>query len=187
MVDETQMRAFLAQAGRGDKGAMKAIYEAFADPIARFARSRGADPVEAADVAHETLLEAWRVAARFEGRSSVKSWMFGIARNKTVDRLRKAARERVAEPDENAPDDAPDAEQVMAALQEGARLRRCIADLSPPHRTAIQLAFYEELSYAEIAEIEDCPVGTVKTRIHHAKKLLMRCLTAKPVARAVAS
>ena len=46
--------------------------------------------------------------------------------------------------------------------------------LSPPHRRAIHLAFFEDMGYSEIARIEDCPVGTIKTRILHAKKLLMR-------------
>ena len=55
-------------------------------------------------------------------------------------------------------------------------MRECIARLSDTHRSAIHLAFYGELPYGEIAEIEGVPVGTIKTRILHAKRLLMHCL-----------
>jgi len=105
-------------------------------------------PHEASDIVHETMLEVWRRADRFQGRSSLKSWMFSIARNKSIDKNRKLSRLSYT-------DDVPE----MAA-----------------HRRMIHLAFYEDLSYREIAEIEGCPIGTVKTRILHAKKLLMRKL-----------
>jgi len=77
------------------------------------------------------------------------------------------------------PDTADDEANPLEALelsQDAVHLKDCIAKLSETHRRMIHLAFYEDLSYREICEIEGCPVGTVKTRILHAKKLLMRDL-----------
>ena len=102
--------------------------------------------------------------------------MFGIARNKAVDRMRRGAREVLAEPDDSLPDDAPNPEAVVVAASDAARVRECMGRLSDTHRSAIHLAFWRELPYGEIAEIEGVPVGTVKTRILHAKRLLMHCL-----------
>jgi RNA polymerase sigma-70 factor (ECF subfamily) len=161
---------------RGDKAAMKALYERHSDALYRFLRARLGDPFEAADVMQETFLEIWRAAARFEGRSAPRTWMFGIARNKAIDRMRRGAREVTSEPDDSAPDDAPNPEAVVAAASDAARVRECMGRLSDTHRSAIHLAFWRELPYGEIAEIEGVPVGTVKTRILHAKRLLMHCL-----------
>ena len=90
MTDQTDPSWLIRQAALGDKGAMRKIYLLYADPLKGFVHNFLSDPVEAADIVHETMLEVWRNAARFEGRSSVKSWIFGIARNKSVDRTRRA-------------------------------------------------------------------------------------------------
>ena len=134
------------------------------------------DPFEASDVMQDTFLEIWRAASRFEGRSAPRTWMFGIARNKAIDRMRRGSREVITEPDDSTPDDAPNPEAVVAAASDAARIRECMGRLSDSHRSAIHLAFWRELPYGEIAEIEGVPVGTVKTRILHAKRLLMHCL-----------
>lgn len=156
---------------------MKALYERHSDALYRFLLSRLRDPFEAADVMQETFLDVWRAAARFEGRAAVRTWIFGIARNKAVDRIRRNSREVLSDPDDAIPDQAPDPEAVAVAASDAARLRGCIGRLSAAHRSAIQLAFYQDLPYAEIAGIEGVPVGTIKTRILHAKRLLMHCLT----------
>ena len=86
--------------------------------------------------------------------------MFGIARNKAIDRMRRGAREVLSEPDDSAPDEAPNPEAVAVAASDAARVRECMGRLSDTHRSAIHLAFWRELPYGEIAEIEGVPVGT---------------------------
>jgi RNA polymerase sigma-70 factor, ECF subfamily len=167
----------LRRVGAGDRAALKTLYDRHSDALFHFIRSRLRDPFEAGDVMQDVFLELWRAAGRFEGRSAAKTWIFGIARNKAIDRMRRGQRMVVAEPDEATPDDAPNPEAVAEAASDAARVRECIGRLSDTHRSAIHLAFYSELPYAEIAEIEGVPVGTVKTRILHAKRLLMHCLT----------
>ncbi len=174
-LDDTTLIARIGSSG--DKAAMKLLYERHHEPLYRFLNARLRDPFEASDVMQEAFLEVWRAAPRFEGRSSVRTWLFGIARNKAVDRMRRGSRVVLSEPDDTLPDDSPDPEAVAVAASDAARLRGCIGKLSDSHRSAIQLAYFQDLPYAEIAEIEGVPVGTVKTRILHAKRLLMHCLT----------
>ncbi len=160
----------------GEQAAMKQVYELYSGPLQSFVKTYLADPQEAADVAHETMLEVWRRANRFQGRSSLKSWMFSIARYKAIDKNRKGARLSYTDIEPEIIDDAISPSEALAAIQNSQHIRNCIAKLSEAHQRVIHLAFYADMSYKEIAEIEDCPVGTIKTRILHAKKLLMRQL-----------
>lgn len=175
--DDSFDRALLARVAVGDMKAMRALYDRQSNAIYRFARLRLSDQFEVADIVHETMLSAWRSAGSFEGRSSVRSWLLRLARNKIVDHIRKQSRVALAEPDETTASGEPDAEAVISATQDAERVRACVNRLPNGQRAVIQLAFFEELTYAEVAEIEDIPEGTVKTRIYHAKKLLMRCLS----------
>jgi len=163
----------------GDKRAMHELYGRYERPLLAFLIGRGAERSEAADVVHDTMLEVWRSASKFSGKSAVKTWMFSIARNKLIDRFRKGARLSVTDDVPDMADDAPDPEALAVAAGEARRVRACLDGLSPTHKTVIRLAFYEDLNYEEISEIEDVALGTIKTRIFHAKKLLMRCLGAR--------
>jgi RNA polymerase sigma-70 factor (ECF subfamily) len=168
--------SLLARVGKGDKAAMRLLYERHSDAVYHFIRARLRDPFEAADVMQEVFLETWRAAARFEGRAAARTWILGIARNKAVDRVRRDGRIVHGELDPELRDEAPDPEAVAAAASDAARVRECIGRLSDAHRSAIHLAFYQELPYGDIAAVEGVPVGTIKTRILHAKRLLMHCL-----------
>jgi RNA polymerase sigma-70 factor (ECF subfamily) len=125
---------------------------------------------------HEVFLEVWRSAARFAGQSAVRTWMFAIARYKSIDVHRRSASVVIGGMDAALPDEAPGPHAVLEATSDAANLRACISQLSECQRSAIHLAFYEELAYDEIAAIEGVPVGTIKTRIHYAKRLLKRRL-----------
>ncbi|MEM9011412.1 MAG: RNA polymerase sigma factor [Pseudomonadota bacterium] len=177
MDDDRDDGALLAQVAAGDMTAMRALYLAHAEAVRAFVRTRLRDEFEVADIVHETMFAVWRAAAGFQGRSSVRSWIFSLARNKIVDHVRKQSRVTLAEPDETIPDEEPDAVAVIAAAEDARRLRACVDELPERQRAVVHLAFFEDLSYPEIAEIETVPEGTVKTRIFHAKKLLMRCLS----------
>ena len=76
-------------------------------------------------------------------------------------------------------DDSPDAASCLAAGQEAAHVRYCMDRLKDDHRSAIAMAFYEDMTYGQIAEVSGVPEGTIKTRIFHAKKLLLRCLSGR--------
>lgn len=169
-------RALIAAVARKDKSAMRALYERHGAALLAFLKGRGCDAETAADVAHDAMLDVWRTADRFAGKSMVKTWIFAIARNKLVDRQRRAGRVAYVEEVPEVADDAPSPEAAAIAAADGARLRRCLEGLKPAHHTAIRLAFFEDLTYDEIGALEEVPVGTVKTRIFHAKQALLRCL-----------
>jgi RNA polymerase sigma-70 factor (ECF subfamily) len=168
----------LARIAQGDRVAMRALYDREAPAVRRYARSHGAGASEVEDVVQDVMLEVWRLPERYAGRSSLRAWLLGIARNKTIDKQRARWREiGIDEPDElGVPDSSADPEAAAAAALDADRVRACLAKLKPAHRTAIHLAFFEGLDYADIAVVEDAPVGTIKTRIMHAKRLLMHCL-----------
>ena len=167
----------LARIATSEKAAMRMLYERHFPGLSAFVRNRLNDPVEAADLVHDTFMEVWSRAGKFRGQSSVRAWIFAIARNKTVDRVRKLSRLSLTAPDETIADEAPQAETVISNAQDATRVRACLETLSPAQRAAIMLAFYEDMAYREIAEIEGVSEGTVKTRIFHAKKLLLHCLS----------
>jgi RNA polymerase sigma-70 factor (ECF subfamily) len=169
--------ALMERVAAGDMAAMRALYMAHADAVRRFVRARVRDEAEAADIVHDTMLKVWRGAAGFEGRSSVLSWILTLARNGAVDHVRRQARVSLSEADETVPDGDPDPEAVLGAAQDAARLRACVEELPERQRAAIHLAFFQEMTCAEAARVEGVAEGTVKSRIHHAKQLLMRCLS----------
>lgn len=177
---------WIRQIAEGDKQALGELYRAYERPVYRFIVSRLNDPHEARDILHEVFMDIWRVAASFEGRSQVRTWIFGIAYRKVIDVHRKRARVTLTDevPETGDVQDAADA--GYAARQEAEHVRYCVQALSDDHRSAISLAFYEDMTCAEIARILGVPEGTIKSRLHHAKKLLLHCLSGRIGGRAVA-
>ena len=159
--------------------AMQTFFKRHASAVERFAMLNLKDRFEAADIVQITMLDVWRTAARFEGRSTVRTWVLSIARFKTLDHRRKQSRLSVTDPKSDAFEsiDEIDTPLVIAAAEDANRLRACVDQLPEHQRRAIHLAFFEELTYPQVAEIEGVAEGTIKTRIFHAKKLLMRCLS----------
>lgn len=169
----------LSRMADGDKAAFAAFYREMERPVYKFITSKLNDPHEASDILHEVFMDIWRSAGKFEGRSAVKTWVFGIAYRKTMDHFRKHGRVSVTDEMPEIEDDSADALSCLAAAEEATHVRHCLGQLSTEHKMAIQLAFYEDMSYGQIAEAAGTPEGTIKTRIYHAKKLLMHCLSGR--------
>lgn len=172
-----ELAQLIERIAAGDKMAFADLYAALEKPVFRFVASKMNDSTEAADIQHDVFMEIWRSAGRFEGRAAVKTWIFGIAYRKTMDHFRKHGRVDLSDEMDDRIDDAPDAVSCLAASEEAEHLRICLGQLKPQMRSAIELAFFEDMTYGEIAEIADVPEGTIKTRIYHAKQLLLRCLS----------
>ncbi|MEM6608049.1 MAG: sigma-70 family RNA polymerase sigma factor [Pseudomonadota bacterium] len=176
MVNDQQQRALMQAIAGGDKQALAALYRALETPVFRFIRSRLNDPFEAGDILHDVFMEVWRSAGRFEGRSKVQTWIFGIAYRKVIDAHRRRGRVDLTDEFADTVDESPDGEACLASAEEAAHVRHCLGTLKDDHRSAIAMAFYDDMTYGEIAEVAGVPEGTIKTRVYHAKKLLMRCL-----------
>lgn len=168
--------ALLARIAAGDRDALAALYRQHEAALFRFVLSRLNDPTQSADIVHDVFLEIWRSAGRFEGRSSVRTWIYGIAYRKVIDVFRASARLQVTDDIPETEDDSPGALECLAAAETRDQVRHCLGTLKPDHRQAVELAFFQDMGYREIAEVTQVPEGTVKTRIFHAKKLLQHCL-----------
>ncbi len=161
---------------RGDSEAMTRFYQAHEKRVYAFALRKLNDPHAAADIVVEAMMAVWNGAGSFQGGSKVTTWLFGIAHRKAVDLVRKRSRHEADELDFDVVDDDGDFTRALAAAEDGEQVRRCLAGLPEAQREIVHLAFFEDLSYPEIANLVDCPEGTVKTRIFHAKKKLRLCL-----------
>ena len=186
MISNDDAKALLSRIADQDKQALAALYRAFEKPVYRFILSRLNDPHEAADILHDVFMDIWRVAGSFEGRSQVRTWIVGISYRKVIDAHRKAGRVTVTDEMPEQEDTADAADATLAAKQEAQHLAFCMGELSDDHRAAVSLAFYEDMTCAQIAEVAGVPEGTIKSRLFHAKKLLLHCLSGRIKTRAVA-
>lgn len=166
-------QAWLAAIATGDRRAFDELYREYAPRIFRFSFRLMRDQTKAEEVTNDVMLEIWKHAARFEGRSSVSTWIFGIARHRTLNAVRgKTLHLTTIDEAEHVADESTTAEMAFDQAMVGGALRDALNRLSPEHREVIELTFFAELSYKEIAEIAQCPENTVKTRMFHAKKRL---------------
>lgn len=171
--------ALLRQIAQGDRAAMDRFYRQFETCVYRFALSRLNDSDAASDVLNETMTKVWLEAARFRGESKVQTWVLAIAFQKSMDRLRGSYRHQGEELDAELPDhDAGDMALVLERMDDIRRVRTAVRRLSAIQRTALHLAFHEDMTYAEMAKVLGCPEGTAKTRVFHAKQALKGLLAA---------
>lgn len=169
--------ALMERVKQSDKAALRVLYERYSGPLMAYVGRTLSDPVDAADIVHEAFIGLWDGSAKFRENTSLRAWLYTIARNKAIDRLRKTRREVLAEADEAVPDSDPDPGEVAEICEDRSRVRACLEKLSAAHRRVVSLSFFEGMTYREIADVEDVSEGTVKSRIFHAKKLLMHCLS----------
>lgn len=170
--------ALLTRIGEGDESAFADFYRLYDRRLGRFIASKLNDPADAADILHVTFMEVWRGASRFEGRSRVSTWVFGIAYRKIVDHIRKRRPDAQSIDDlaDELPDEGPSAFDRTVQSEERTNMHTCLGRLKPVQRTVLQLAFLEGMGYRDIAQSMSCPEGTVKTRVLHAKSALRACL-----------
>jgi RNA polymerase sigma-70 factor (ECF subfamily) len=135
---------------------------------------------DAADLAQDTFLRAFRALGRFRGEASFATWVRRIALNVCRSHLAGAARntEALPEPDRLVDGRLPPPDEAAAAAQRRARLRAAVARLPPRQRESLVLRVYHDLSYEEIAATLDRSVGTVKANVFFAMQKLRGALKA---------
>jgi RNA polymerase sigma-70 factor (ECF subfamily) len=156
-----------AIAAHQDKSAFAELFEHFAPRLKSYLLRLGTDASMAEEVAQEAMVMVWRKAESFDrNQASAATWIFTIARNKRIDRLR---RERRPELDPNDPalvPDAPEAADMSIEAQQAENsLRLAIEKLPPEQSELIRAAYFEDKTHREIADDRDIPLGTVKSRI----------------------
>ena len=157
----------------GDKLAMHALFARHRTSIYRWLLRFVRSEALAEDLLSEVFLDVWRQADRFEGRSSVSTWLMSIARYKALSARRVRTEDELTEEIVAAIADTSD--DPEAALQEkdrGELLRQALTHLSREHREIIDLVYYHERSIAECTQIVGIPAATVKTRMFYARRKL---------------
>ncbi|MEM7056476.1 MAG: RNA polymerase sigma factor [Pseudomonadota bacterium] len=164
----------MAAVAKSDMAAFKEIHERYFGKLMRFASRIVSNADTAEEVANDTLMTVWRTAERFEGRSKPSTWMFGIAYRVALRARQKAARRQ---------GDVELDEELIGSEESGADgvilktdLTNALKRLTPDMRAVVELTYFNGYIYTEIAEILECPVGTVKTRMMAARRRLREFL-----------
>jgi len=164
-VPQDPFLSLLQQAAKGNRDAFRALYEATNHRITVYLHRLVQDQNSIEDILVETYTVVWKNCAGFRQQSKVLTWMIGIARNLALKEMgRRKYHEDISEHPEltdNGVDfDGGNRKEVLAKALNG---------LSPKHREILDLAFYQELPYQEIAKLLSIPESTVKSRVFYAK------------------
>jgi RNA polymerase sigma-70 factor (ECF subfamily) len=162
------------RAKAGEAVAFERLAGQHAARLWRCALALGKDRHWAEDLAQETLVEAWRSLARFDGRCRFSTWLYGILRHRFLKgrpgqhAVRPSASGAMGEKQCTAR--PPD--QSAEASEDAERVRRAVASLQDEHRLVVEFRFFAGATLEEIAAALGCPLGTVKSRLHHALEKL---------------
>lgn len=176
--------ALLDRCRRQDVEAFGKFVDAYQNRVFGFIRRMVPNGEEAADLTQEVFIRAYQNFARFDARSSVRTWLFRIAYNLCVDRARKAKRsfEEVglhtgeSEEQYEFPDNRWEPERLILTEELCAAVETAMGTMSEKLRTVLLLHDREDTPYEEIAKIVDVPVGTVKSRLFLARAHLQKAL-----------
>jgi RNA polymerase sigma-70 factor (ECF subfamily) len=176
--DDELLRSIAA----GDAAALTRLYERYAGPLFGYLHRLAGDRMTAEEILQDTMLAVWRSAGAFEGRAKVTTWLFGVARRQAHNRLRGRSGPAPAGADlPDRPDHAAGPEELAIAAAGGTPVAAAIDLLPDHHRDVIALVFVAGLPLADVAEVLSIPVGTVKSRLHHARAAVAAALTAQEV------
>ena len=171
----------LVLTGTEDRAAFRTLYDLTAAKLFGICLRICGERQGAEDVLAEVYLTVWRRAGAFDpGRASPITWLATVARNRAID-WRRAQGSRPSAPLADAPDVAdptPLASDRLEAAGEAARLHGCLDALEERQRGAIRTAFFEGVTYAEFADRQAVPLGTVKSWVRRGLQALKRCLQA---------
>ncbi len=177
--------ALIAKVAQRNRLAMQLLFVRHQARVYRFLLRMLGSAAAAEDLSSEVFLAVWQQASRFQGRSSVSTWLLAIARNKALSELRDGRGETSADGEETAiADPAEDPELAYAAKRRREILRNCLSRLSREHREILDLVYYHDKSVREVAQILGIPCNTVKTRMFYARKKLSHLIRARGLLRA---
>jgi RNA polymerase sigma factor (sigma-70 family) len=176
-------RALVQQVQAGDVAAFNRLIVKYRERLYSVIYNMTGNREDTADLAQDTFIRAFQSINRFQGNATFFTWLYRIAVNSTVTHLRKNrlrtffSLEKVVEEGKNseiiaALTDKSGAERDTFVKELQEKLNDALQKLSINHRTVITLFEIDELSHAEIAEVMDCSIGTVRSRLHYAKQLL---------------
>jgi RNA polymerase sigma-70 factor, ECF subfamily len=183
-MDEIKVKKLLSEIATANEPAFCELYREFSRRVFAYAFNQLRDSSKAEEVVIDTMHDVWRNAAHFRGESLFSTWLIGIARNHVLMAFRN--RDRREKPDltddiddfsETLEDKQLSTFDVISNNETSLQIMHCLSALNPNQRESIHLVFYEGWSLSEVAAHTHTPEGTVKTRLHHARKKLGDCLS----------
>lgn len=168
----------------GDHEAFAELLHRYEKPLYAFLFRFTRDHALSEDVFQNTFMQVYRVAATFDGSKSFKPWLFTIAANKARDALRKKKRQKTSSLDatvspnsdnpnsfaELMPSKIPSPDEISMNLETRQAVKDMVEQLPEHLRTVLTMAYFGQLPQKDIAQVLDIPIGTVKSRLHHALK-----------------
>ena len=159
----------------GDTESFRLLVQRYQKPVIRMIANLINDRYNCEDIAQEVFLAAYKKLSSFDpARSSFSTWLFTIARNKSINAMKKKRVLSVSNPPEN-PDFSEPADYLIHD-ELFLKLDRALQSLNPRHKRALVMAEFENLPYEQIAQIEGARIGTIKSRINRAKNRLRSAL-----------
>ncbi len=160
-----------------NRDAFARLFDHFAPRLKAWLMKSGANEIDAEDFAQDTMLTVWRKADLFDpSKARAATWIFTIARNKRLDRLRRDARHLSVPEITFDMDEVPRPDDLLARSQDATRVRMALTRLKPDQIEVLQMAFFVGRPHSEIAHQLDLPLGTVKSRIRNAMAKLRQML-----------
>lgn len=170
----------LKKISKGDRAAFTTLYVSYQPRLIKFcSRILKNDVALAADIADEALIEVWRSAGSFSGKSQPSTWIHSIARFRLIGYLRKNKELLQDESSEwlNFEDDSLLPDEQIAISERDEEIKSKLGKLSKKHREVIELVYFRELSIKDIAAMLDISENTVKTRMFYARNHLKGILS----------
>jgi RNA polymerase sigma-70 factor, ECF subfamily len=196
-VDEIAGVSLLKRITEKDHKAFEEFYYLYAEGFGRFLMKMLKKHEWVDEAVNDVMLTVWQLADRFDPeKGRLSTWLFGIAHNKGLKILERNGRYREESLDDYAVEmdtneevvdssygsvtmSNSEPERVVMGWELGNAMSWAFDKLSPDHQTVIELCFTEDFTYQEIADILNCPINTVKTRLFHARKRLAEMLARK--------
>lgn len=156
----------------GDDAAVQKLFDRYGQRLYAYALRLTNDPATAEDVTQNTLITAWRTAQAFREEGRVIAWLLGIVHHTAMKAIRNGSQYLDEVVEETIPEDRPSPEEQAQCQETNRWVREGLQSLSREHRAPLELVFYQGLSLKEAAEVLDCPLGTVKSRLSYARRHL---------------
>ena len=183
-------KELLKKCRQGDRDAFNILVQTYQRQVINLAYGMLSNTEDATDAAQEVFIKVYRNIDRFEGKSSLSTWIYRITSNVCKDFLRKRTRTiqsvsiyESSEDDDDRPmeikDSSPTPQEHMEITETQREVRKALDELPEEYKSVIVMYDLEGLSYDEISNVLQCPVGTIKSRLNRARKALKKNLSEK--------
>jgi RNA polymerase sigma-70 factor (ECF subfamily) len=173
--DRTQYEWLVLRCQSGEREAFEDLIAVMERPLLYYATSLTGNSDSGLDVLQEVWIKVFRGIRKLKDTGSLRSWLYSITHGIAVDRLRQNTSRERAEQVEL--EDFQEAEEPSFAAEDAAAIHQALSEIGLKHREVLVLHFLEDLLIAEIAKVVGCSEGTVKSRLHYAKRAMEEILS----------